>query len=133
VAIGDLPKPYYLPAEFEADLGAPGKSAGEAVRFLPPLDNLIICRRRAAEVFDFPYRWEAYVPRERRAYGAYVIAILHGDRLAGRFAPRLDRRRQVMVVKGPWWERPEAPAGFSAALEEWAGFHGARAIEFDTP
>jgi len=133
VAVGDLPKPYYLPAELEADLRAPAEPAGEGVRFLPPLDNLIVCRRRASEVFDFAYRWEAYVPRERRTYGAYVMAILHGDRLAGRFAPRLDRRRKALVVRGPWWEGQDEPPGFSSALEEWARFHGAVDLEFDSP
>ena len=59
------------------------------------------------------------------------MAILHGGRLAGRFAPRLDRLRQALVVRGPWWEGQEVPNGFACALEEWARFHGARDIEFE--
>ncbi|HSW10836.1 MAG TPA: crosslink repair DNA glycosylase YcaQ family protein [Bacillota bacterium] len=131
VAVGSLADPYYLSAELESELRSPGDCGGDGVKFLPPLDNLIICRRRAAELFDFQYRWEAYVPRERRTYGSYAMAILHGDRLAGRFAPRLDRRRGALVVRGPWWEGQEVPGGFASALEEWARFHGARAIEFE--
>lgn len=131
VTVGSLANPYYLSAELESELRSSDGRAGNAVRFLPPLDNLIICRRRAGEIFNFQYRWEAYVPRERRTYGPYVMAILHGGRLAGRFAPRLDRLRQALVVRGPWWEGQEVPDGFACALEEWARFHGARAIQFE--
>lgn len=127
VAVEDVPGEYYLPVGEEKELleAAPPEAA---FRFLPPLDNLIIDRQRTAAIFGFDYSWEAYLPPTRRRYGPYTMAILNGEQLVGRFAPRLDRKREVMAVEGVWWEdRPWA--GFREAIEEWARFHGARGVD----
>ncbi len=128
VVVEGLPDVYYLPAGAEDKLRS-AEPAGDGFRFLPPLDNLIIDRRRTAAIFGFEYTWEAYVPPARRRYGPYTMVILERGQLVGRFAPRLDRRRGVMTVEGVWWEEKLRP-GFREALAEWAGFHGAGQVEF---
>ncbi|GAB3182247.1 crosslink repair DNA glycosylase YcaQ family protein [Nesterenkonia halophila] len=64
--------------------GAPSEA-----RLIGPFDPLLRDRGRARRIFDFEYRFEAYVPPARRLYGHYVMAVLSGDRLIG----RVDLRR----------------------------------------
>ncbi|MDQ7793309.1 MAG: crosslink repair DNA glycosylase YcaQ family protein [bacterium] len=127
VAMEDGGGLYYLPAGEEEELRN-GRPAEGGLRFLPPLDNLIIDRRRTAAIFGFDYTWEAYLPPARRTYGPYTMAILAGEELVGRFAPRLNRRQGVLQVEGVWWQR-EPQGGFRDALEEWARWQGAQSVE----
>jgi len=51
---------------------------------LGPFDNLIWDRARTKRIFGFDYTFEAYKPAAKRRYGYYVLALLYGDRFAGR-------------------------------------------------
>ena len=73
-------------------------------RILCPFDPVIRDRRRLERRFDFAYRFEAFVPAHRRAYGYYVMPVLHGDRFVARVDPRYDRPNRRIDVRGPWWE-----------------------------
>lgn len=75
----------------------------EEVAFLAPLDH-VSARGRARALFGFDYVWEVYKPEHKRAYGYYVLPILWGDRLVGRFDSRLDRAAGAFVVLGLWLE-----------------------------
>lgn len=88
------PRTYYMLAGDSLD----GEVRGSAVRFLPPLDNLLWSRRRVVELFEFDYTWEAYIPAHKRRYGHYTMPMLRGDRLIGRIDPRLDRSAGRLVV-----------------------------------
>jgi uncharacterized protein YcaQ len=55
------------------------------MRFLAPLDNLMWDRDLIEKLFDFKYTWEVYVPKAKRKYGYYVLPILYGDEIIGRF------------------------------------------------
>ena len=64
---------------------------------LSPFDNLICDRDRTERLWRFAYRNEMYVPKHKRQFGCYVMPVLAGERLIGRVAPRMDRRRELVV------------------------------------
>ncbi|MFM1889750.1 MAG: hypothetical protein RLZZ565_507 [Planctomycetota bacterium] len=105
---------------------------------LCPFDPVIRDRARVERLFGFEYRFEAYTPEAKRRHGYYVLPLLEGDRLVGRVDPSFDRRRNVLRVRGPWWE-PAVAATLrrrrllSAALDRLAARLGAGAWELEHP
>jgi uncharacterized protein YcaQ len=87
--------------------------------FLSPLDPVIADRERTRRLLDFDYRWEVYSKVELRTFGYYVLPILWGDRLVGRFDSKLDRPTMTLVVNGMWLE-DEALATNDAFIEALA-------------
>ncbi|MBC7984876.1 MAG: YcaQ family DNA glycosylase [Candidatus Obscuribacterales bacterium] len=79
--------------------------APERMRLLAPFDPVVRDRKRALRLFNFDYRFEAFVPAKQRKYGYYVCPLLEGDQLVGRIEPRHDRERSTLVIEGLWWER----------------------------
>jgi hypothetical protein len=75
----------------------------EEVAFLSPLDQ-VSARGRAKVLFDFDYVWEVYKPVHLRKFGYYVMPILWGDRLVGRFDSKLDRTTNTFIVLVLWLE-----------------------------
>jgi uncharacterized protein len=103
---------------------------------LSPFDNLICDRDRTQRLWGFSYKNEMYVPKAKRRFGAYTMPVLSGDRLIGRVAPRMDRRRGVLVVEGVFAEDgASAGAGpaVAAAVESLAAFAGARSVSYAGP
>jgi hypothetical protein len=88
----------------------------EAV-FLSPLDP-VSARGRAKPLFGFEYSWEVYTPAAKRRFGYYVLPILWGDRLVGRFDAKLDRATRTLRIPGLWLEDPAvaSDAAFTEAL-----------------
>jgi uncharacterized protein YcaQ len=78
-------------------------STMEEVLFLSPLDP-VSARGRARVLFGFDYVWEVYKPEHQRKFGYYVIPILWGDQLVGRFDSKLDRATNTFVILGLWLE-----------------------------
>ncbi|HEY2887349.1 MAG TPA: crosslink repair DNA glycosylase YcaQ family protein, partial [Candidatus Limnocylindrales bacterium] len=98
------------PAELEAGriptVWAPiGATTTEEATFLSPLDP-VSARGRAKPLFGFDYVWEVYKPVEKRLFGYYTMPILWGDRLVGRFDPKLDRSTGTLLILGLWLEDP---------------------------
>ena len=81
VAIEDTPRRYLAVPEF---LEARARY-DDRIRILGPLDPLLWDRDLVRHVFDFDYVWEVYKPAHQRKWGWYVCALLHRDRLIGRF------------------------------------------------
>jgi uncharacterized protein YcaQ len=96
---------------------------------LSPFDNLICDRARTERLRGFAYTNEMYKPKHKRKFGYYVMPVLSGERLIGRVAPRVDRRRGVLVVEGVFAEA-EAEIGdsVSEAIKSLAAFAGARSV-----
>ncbi len=73
-------------------------------RLLAPFDPLIRDRRRALALFDFDYRFEAFVPAPKRRYGYYTMPVLANNRLVARVDLASDREALVLRVARAWKE-----------------------------
>jgi len=73
-------------------------------RLLCPFDPVIRDRARLHRLFNFDYRFEAFVPAPKRVHGYYVMPILEGDQLVGRVDPKFHRDTGVLEIKKLWWE-----------------------------
>ncbi len=114
-----------------------GRADSPGVAFLAPLDPFMWDRRLVRDLFDFDYIWEVYVPEPKRRWGYYVLPILFGDRLVGRFEPRLDRATRTLRILGIWWEPgfvPRPAEGFveamRTALAAYQRFVGSKSVEW---
>lgn len=109
-------------------------STTEEAVFLAPLDQ-VSARGRAKVLFGFDYVWEVYKPLEKRKYGYYVLPILWGERLVGRFDSKLDRTTNTFVILALWLE--DAALGTNEAFAEalargfarFVGFLGADKVD----
>lgn len=134
VAEGDLvlvevegwSQPGFTPRE-----ASPRPPARGHATLLSPFDSLIWERSRTARVFGFDYRIEVYVPRPKRVYGYYVLSLLLGDALVGRFDLKANRRDSVLEVRGAYAEPGADPVEVAeAAVTELAAM--ASWLELDT-
>jgi len=104
------------------------------MRLLCPFDPFLRDRARCLRRFGFDYRFEAFTPAPQRRFGYYVLPLLEGERLVGRLDPKLHRDRDVLEIRGLWWEPGIKPTRIRLkrlreALERLALFTGAREIQ----
>jgi uncharacterized protein len=121
------------PAWVHRSARVPARVEGAAL--LSPFDPLVWTRRRTARLFGFEYRLEIFVPEEKRRFGAYVLPILLGDRLAGRLDLKSDRACGRLLVRSAHLEPGEDPGALAeaaaselVALAAWLGL-GAVKVE----
>jgi uncharacterized protein YcaQ len=88
-----------------ADWAPLERTTDDEASFLSPLDP-VSARGRSKPLFGFDYVWEVYKPASQRSFGYYTMPILWGDRLVGRFDPKLDRSTDTLVINGLWLEDP---------------------------
>ncbi len=99
-------------------------------RLLCPFDPVLRDRARAGRLFNFDYRFEAFVPEAKRRFGYYVMPVLDGDRLVARVDPKFHRDKGVLRIARLWWE-PDVDVSESmasrveAAIDRLARFVGA--------
>ena len=135
IAIEGLKGPYRMLAD-ERPVLDDGLQASEwppAVTFLAPLDPFLWDRRLLRTLFGFDYIWEVYVPAAKRRHGYYVLPVLFGDRLVGRFEPRHERSTRTLRVLGLTFEPGFTPLedprfldALAEALDAYLAFVGAR-------
>jgi uncharacterized protein YcaQ len=99
-----------------------------AAALLSPFDPVVWTRRRALRLFGFDYRFEIFVPREQRRWGAYVLPFLLGERLVARVDVKADRPGRRLQVLGAWREAHAAAVAVApplavelATLAGWLG------------
>lgn len=103
---------------------------------LSPFDHLTWNRERALRLFDFDYKIEIYVPKEKRIFGYYTLPILHNRKLVGRIDLKSDRQNSVLVSQAAWAENwldgkqlDSVAAGLAKNLklaQKWQGLNDMR-------
>lgn len=109
---------------------AEGAIRAERTTFLSPFDSLFWARNRDRQVWGFRQTLEAYKPAPLREWGYFCLAILHRDRLVGRFDPKVERAARIMRLEALYLEPGLAPdedliAGVAAAMRDFMRFHNA--------
>ncbi len=102
LSIADIDETFYIRREDLSLMDSCPKEEGKSIRFLAPLDNLLWDRDMAEKIFGFKYRWEVYTPVVKRQYGYYVLPVLWGDKLIGRFEPY--KEKNTLKIRNWWWE-----------------------------
>ncbi|NIS80532.1 MAG: hypothetical protein GTO14_10090, partial [Anaerolineales bacterium] len=102
--------------------------------FLNPFDPLFYPRGREVRFWNFEQVLEAYKPARDRRWGYYCLPILHGDRLVGRFDPKLDRKTGLLRLEALYLEDEVVPdeslmAGVAGAMRDFMAFHGAQELQ----
>lgn len=82
---------------------------------ISPFDPLIFHRPRAEELFDFRYRIEIYVPKEKRIHGYYVLPFLLGEQIVARVDLKANRATGALQVLAAFKE-PGAPEHTASSL-----------------
>jgi uncharacterized protein YcaQ len=91
---------------------------------LSPFDRLVYDRDRAENLWDFRYRLEMFVPKEKREYGYYVLPLLVGDAVVGRAEPVYDAKTQTLRLLGAWGDTSR----LDEALDDLAAWLGASIV-----
>ncbi len=65
--------------------------ASETALLIAPLDPIIYDRRVTEAVWNYDYRWEVYVPPQKRVRGYYALPLLNRDAFIGHMDCKADR------------------------------------------
>ena len=108
------------------------------MHLLNPFDPLVRDRRRLLRLFDFHYRFEAYVPEPKREHGYFVLPILQGERFVARVDTKLHRDRGELEIRGLWQEEGRTAsktwkAELDRCLTDFAAWLGAERIIWARP
>lgn len=112
---------------------ADGALPGRRTTFLSPFDSLFWPMGSDVEIWGFRKSLEAYLPAAKRTYGYFCLPILHGERLIGRFDPKLERASASLRLKALYLEPGIAPdtetvAAVAGAMRDFLAFHAARSL-----
>ncbi len=114
----------------DLEMAADGEIRAGRTTFLSPFDNLFWARNRDMRFWKFRQTLECYVPEPKRIWGYFCLPILYGDRLVGRFDPKVERKTGILRIKKLHLEpgvKPSArlASGVSRAMRDFMRFHNA--------
>ena len=92
---------------------------------LAPLDPVIYDRRVTEFVWDFDYRWEVYVPPQKRVRGYYALPLLHRHRFIGYADLKADREEGKLEVIS---QQATSATHVRSAVKALAHFLGLKAL-----
>jgi hypothetical protein len=116
-----------LPALQQA---ADGAIQPRRTTFINFFDNLFWEYGRDALFWNYRHMLEAYVPAAKRQWGYFCLDILHKDRFVGRFDPKVDRKKGILMLKALFLEPTvaldnELIADVAATMRDFMAFHHA--------
>lgn len=77
---------------------ATSRSSTRTAALLAPLDPAIYHRRVTESVWSYDYRWEVYVPPNKRVRGYYALPLLKNESFIGHADVKADRDRGILDV-----------------------------------
>lgn len=136
----ELPDPPNLP-DLRLPTASPNnqpKNSAPWLCILSPFDNLIIQRAWVEALFDFSYRIECYLPREKRRYGYFSLPLLSHRGFVGMVDLKARRAEKVLAVQaehldGEFFSHGDSNAMLTAALEDFARFNGCHTLDRPAP
>ena len=108
-------------------LDSRGEAAIDLVHILSPFDPLIIQRKRTHLIFDYEHRFEAYVPKDKRKFGYFVLPVLVGEEIVAALDLKTDRQnKKLLMQRWSWLGKGKAAKGdtrkdFKRRIEEELG------------
>lgn len=90
---------------------------------IAPLDPIIYDRRVTEAVWGFDYRWEVYVPPQKRVRGYYALPLLHRDAFIGYADVKADREAGLLHVMN---QESSSQTHIKKAVNHLRGFLGLR-------
>lgn len=93
----------------------------DAASLLSPFDPVIWYRPRVTRLFQFDYRFEIFVPVDKRKWGTYVLPFLLGDRLVARVDLKAERSERRLLVQAAYIEPDADPAVVAGPLARELG------------
>jgi uncharacterized protein YcaQ len=131
VNIDGMPAIFALSTLLESTI----KKPSPGIRLLSPFDNSVIHRERVEQLFDFDFRLECYIPKEKRQYGYFCLPILFGDEFIGRVDCKAHRKNgQFEIIHLHIGKRQEDTELWLKPLvktiRQFATFNGCQSIKF---
>ncbi len=138
--VSGLPYAYIVPADWLSAGAGQTATPAPRVSFLSPLDPVTWDGQRARDLFGFDVRQQAFRPTLRESrFATPALPILFGQALVGRLEVQMHWAEERLMVHGIHLEgQVELASGhfraaFGAALQDLAGWLGAREIRAAGP
>ncbi len=114
-----------------------GRKRKRRVKILSPFDNLVIQRKRLAEIFGLQYIMECYLPEAKRKFGYFGMPLLWGNDVVGQIDLKADRKRRQMIVRNLQLintkkQQESMSAAFVEELYNLAAFAGCTGVAIES-
>jgi len=92
--------------------------AAPLVHILSPFDPLIIQRRRLKAFFGYDHVFEAYVAKDKRQFGYFVLPVLVGDEIVAGLDLKTDRAAGKLLIQSWRWLDAGRPRAHKRLIED---------------